>query len=68
MSYRNKSGTIYRFGQDFDVDVDSCSAGYLWVSDDRKKIGIALFDVDPPIGLSASEFNRVYALSEGAGL
>lgn len=64
MAYRNMPGIIYRFGQDFSVDVDYCNAGYLWISDDQKQLGISLFDVDPPVGLSPSQFNKVYLLTD----
>lgn len=63
MSYRKKPGIIYRFGKDFDVDVDYYSSGYLWISEDQKKLGISLFDVNPPTALSASPFNGVYTLT-----
>ena len=65
MSYRNNPGTTFKFGKDFDVDIDYCSGGYLWISEDGGTLGIALFDVDAPTGFGAlKDFNGSYPITK----
>jgi hypothetical protein len=68
-------GTVFTFGKDFDVNRDAkhrdyyYNAGYLWLSEDRRTLGVALFHIDPPTEIKKSEFNAPYSISEeGAGL
>jgi hypothetical protein len=57
-------GTIFRFGKDFDVDIDYCSGGYIWISEDRSTLGVALFDIDAPSGFKAiKRFNGSYLIT-----
>jgi hypothetical protein len=65
MGYRLQPGTTFRFGKDFDVSDENCSGGYLWVSEDRSTLGIALFDIDAPTRFRPlREFNGNYPITE----
>lgn len=64
MAYRNKPGTTFKFGKDFDVDIDDCSGGFLWVSEDESTLGVALFDVHAPATLQPlKDFNGSYPIT-----
>ena len=65
MAYRNTPGTTFKFGKDFDVDIDYCSGGYLWVSEVGTTLGIALFDVDAPTASQPlKDFNGSYPITK----
>jgi len=65
MGYRNNPGTTFKFGKDFDVDIDYCSGGYLWISEDVSTLGVALFDVDAPTGFEPLRaFNGSYPITK----
>jgi hypothetical protein len=65
MSYRNNPGTTFKFGKDFDVDIDYCSGGFLWISEDASTLGVALFDVRAPATLQPlKDFNGSYPLTK----
>lgn len=64
MTYRNAPGTTFHFGKDFDVSIDYCSGGYIWVSEDESKLGVALFDIKAPFSFNPLEnFNGSYSLT-----
>ena len=65
MAYRNNPGIIFKFGKDFDVDIDYCSGGVLWVSEDKSTLGVALFDVHAPATLQPlKDFNGSYPITK----
>ncbi|MBM4039278.1 MAG: hypothetical protein FJ290_12260 [Planctomycetes bacterium] len=64
MAYRNRPGTTFAFGRDFDVNIDWCSGGYLWVSEDGTRLGVALFDPEPPTGfMRLTDFNGCWRIT-----
>ncbi len=65
MSYRNNPGTTFKFGKDFDVNIDYCSGGFLWISEDASTLGVALFDVHAPSTLQPlKDFNGSYPITK----
>lgn len=64
MAVHGLPGKVFMYGKDFYVDGVPYVMGYLWVSDDRHKISIALFEADPPTGVRASKFNKIYTFPE----
>lgn len=66
MAYRNCPGTTFKFGKDFDTSgLDYCTGGYLWISEDKGTLGVALFDVKAPNDFAPlKDFNGSYRISE----
>jgi hypothetical protein len=63
MAYRNSPGTRFTFGEDFDVNINYCSGGYLWISQDEAALRVALSYVDETAGIQPLEaFNGKYRI------